>query len=110
MTSNTSSVDVPVNVPETTAVRVSVMNVLPPAVLVLVVVTVATAKAPVTGDGGVADAGTAARAAEAATTRTRSLRIVVLLSRMGRLPSLLRSASRVNRHGRQVPEGFAGLI
>jgi hypothetical protein len=79
MTSRISSTVVPVNVPETTAVRVNVMNVVPPAVRVLVVVVLTTEKAPVTGDGGVADASAAPSAVRAATTRTDNVRIVVLL-------------------------------
>jgi hypothetical protein len=72
---------VPVNVPETTAVRVNVMKVFPPAVRVLVVVVFTTEKVPVTGEGGAADALAATNAARAATTRTDKVRIVVLLSR-----------------------------
>jgi hypothetical protein len=66
---------VPVNVPERAAERVAVMNVFPSAVRVSVVVVVTTANVPVTGEGGLAVAGTATRTAAAVTARNRNLRI-----------------------------------
>lgn len=95
ITSNTVSVAVPVNVPEMSAVRLTVMNVLPSAVRTFVVVAVTTAKVPAEGVGGVAEAGVTARAAAAVTTRKRSFRISVLLSRERCLPSLLRRLFKV---------------
>src|SRR5947209_7136215 len=55
-----SSVLVPVYVPVRAAVRVTVRNVLPPAVLELVTVAVTSENVPLDGVGGLASAGTAA--------------------------------------------------
>ena len=91
------------------AVRVIVVNVFPSAVRLSVTVAETTANVDVAGDGGVADAGTAATAARTGTRRARSLDMMLLLSVRGSLPSFSRRRGRVNRRRLSGAQLFATL-